>query len=337
METGPAIQLRDHSTTPTFDPTFQSWCARTLKTDGMTSWPVESIEAQPLTPADIILVIDHNDDLFERAQSLRGVTAVRNTRTPGASGSRNSGVEAARGSIVAFLDDDAIASPDWLELLAKAYEQPNVAGVGGSIEPGWPAEAPGWFPEEFNWVVGATYVGWRTTPGPVRNLIGANMSVRRDVWERIGGFKEGFGLVANASKATGNRSQRSSWGEENEFCIRVTQANPQFQWIYEPRAHVRHRVQDNRCTWRYFVSRAREEGIAKADLASAVGRDRALGTERSYATKTLPAGVFKGVRDAIENRNVDGLKRAGAIVVGFSMTTFGFLEGQSRLSKWLRR
>lgn len=298
---------------------------------------VESLERQTLAPAEVILVIDHNDRLFERAKSLKGVVTVRNVGTRGASGSRNSGVAAASGSIVAFLDDDAIAGSDWLEVLAAAYAQPNVAGVGGSIEPGWPAKAPGWFPEEFNWVVGATYVGWRTTTGPVRNLIGANMSVRRDVWERIGGFREGFGLVTSAAEASGARKPRSSWGEENEFCIRVSQAYPQLQWIYEPRACVQHRIQDRRCTWRYFLSRSREEGMAKAHLASAVGRERALGTERSYATKTLPAGVLSGVRDAIANGDIDGLKRAGAIVAGFSMTTIGFLEGRARFSEWLPR
>ena len=291
---------------------------------------VESLQKQTLTPSEIILVIDHNDRLFERAKSLQGVVTVRNSRAQGASGSRNSGVAAASGSVVAFLDDDASADPDWLETLSRVYAQSNVAGVGGSIDPGWPAGAPRWFPEEFKWVVGCTYLGWRTTTGPVRNLIGCNMSVRRDVWERVGGFREGFGLVKSPVSVSWAGKPRSSWGEENEFCIRVSQAYPDLRWIYEPRARVRHRVQSERCTRRYFLSRCREEGFAKAAMVSAVGRVSALGPERSYARRTLPAGVARGLREAIVCRDVDGLKRAGAIIAGFSMTAAGFLEGRAR-------
>lgn len=291
---------------------------------------VESLQKQTVTPSEIILVIDHNDRLFERAKSLQGVVTIRNSRARGASGSRNSGVAAASGSVVAFLDDDAIAYPEWLEMLSSPYAAFDVAGVGGSIDPGWPAEAPGWFPEEFNWVVGCTFLGMPTTTGPVRNLIGANMSVRRDVLEHVGGFREGFGNVKSAVSVSWAGESRVSSCEDTEFCIRVSQAYPDLRWIYEPRARVRHRVPSHRCTWRYFLSRSREEGLAKAVLVSAVGRESALGAERSYARQTLPAGIARGLRDAIVGRDVDGLKRAGAIVAGFSMTAAGFLEGRAR-------
>jgi len=291
---------------------------------------LESLQRQTLTPSDIILVIDHNDCLFERAQSLQGVVIIRNSRARGASGSRNSGVEAARGSVVAFLDDDAIAHADWLEMLLRAYAQPNVAGVGGGIDPDWPAEAPRWFPEEFYWVVGCTYLGMRTTTGPVRNVIGANMSVRRDVWELVGGFKDGFGAVKTAVNTGWAGESRASTGEDTEFCIRVSHACPDLQWIYEPRARVRHRVPRHRCTWRYFLSRSREEGLGKAVMVSAVGRESALAAERSYTRQTLPAGIARGLREAVVSRDVDGLKRAGAIVGGFLMTAEGFLERRAR-------
>lgn len=47
--------------------------------------------------------------------------------------SRNLGIEAAAGEIVAFIDDDAIPEPHWLEELEAAYDSEEVAGVGGVV------------------------------------------------------------------------------------------------------------------------------------------------------------------------------------------------------------
>ena len=291
---------------------------------------LESVHAQSVPPAEIILVIDHNERLLERARSLSGVTTVPNSKTPGASGSRDSGVAVASGSVAAFLDDDAVADPDWLELLLSGYVDPRVAGVGGSIIPEWPLERPAWFPTEFDWVVGCTYRGMPQNTGPVRNLIGANMSVRRDVLDGVGGFKEGYGNVKRQGDASWAGESRASSCEDTELCIRVSHTYPHLRWIYEPRARVRHYVPSHRATWRYYLSRSREEGLAKASLASAVGRESALGTEQSYASQTLPLGVARGLQEAVVHRDVDGLKRAGAILAGLSLTTVGFLEGRVR-------
>jgi len=155
--------------------------------------------------------------------------------------------------------------------------------------------------------------------------------VRRDVLELVGGFREGFGNVKSAASPAGWAGEsRASSCEDTELCIRISQAYPELRWIYEPRARVRHRVPPHRCTWRYYLSRSREEGLAKATLASAVGATSALGPERSYTRRALPAGVAKGVRQAIVDRDVDGLRRAGAIVTGLTATAAGFVEGRIR-------
>src|SRR5439155_542168 len=73
---------------------------------------------------------------------------------------RTTGIDRAdRGDVIAFLDDDAVAEPDWLETMLRAYGDGSVMAVGGRIEPLWAAGRPGWFPPEFDWVVGCTYVG----------------------------------------------------------------------------------------------------------------------------------------------------------------------------------
>ena len=143
---------------------------------------VHSVRAQSRPSAEIILVVDHNPALFERARaSLTNVTVVVNEQASGLSGARNTGVARARGEIIAFLDDDAVAHEDWLKFLVDPYEDPRVAGVGGLTLPRWQTGRPAWLPEEFYWVIGCNYRGMAPSGAPVRNLIGANMSFRRDL------------------------------------------------------------------------------------------------------------------------------------------------------------
>ncbi len=58
---------------------------------------------------------------------------------------------------MAFLDDDTVADSDWLAQLMLGYQDSNVVGVGGLADPIWPSQQPGWFPEEFLWVLGCSH------------------------------------------------------------------------------------------------------------------------------------------------------------------------------------
>jgi GT2 family glycosyltransferase len=110
-----------------------------------------------------------------------------------AGGARNRGIKVAAGEVIAFLDDDAAPEPDRLAHLGAAYHAPRVMGVGGSIVSRWESARPGWVPRAFDWVVGCTYRGMPETAAPVRNLIGCNMSFRREVFEAVGGDRRRAG------------------------------------------------------------------------------------------------------------------------------------------------
>lgn len=93
---------------------------------------VASVGRQTRRALETIVVIDHDSELLERAgATLRHVRVMESAGERGLSGARNTGVMAAHGEIVAFLDDDAVADNTWLEELARAYDDPNVVGAGG--------------------------------------------------------------------------------------------------------------------------------------------------------------------------------------------------------------
>lgn len=280
---------------------------------------IESLRKQTVPAGEIVVVIDHNDALLDRLKARHtgpnsNIKLVPNSSTRGLSGARNSGVVAASGEIIAFIDDDALAAPDWLEHLTAGYT-PSVMGVGGPVEPFWLSGRPAWFPEEFDWVVGCTFRGMPEDTAYVGKLIGCNMSFRREVFESIGGFRSDIGRIGSKPIA----------GEETEFSIRLRQRQPDTKLVYEPRAKVKHRVPAARARWSYFRSRAYYEGVSKALVSAMVGTADGLATERTYTTRTLPMGVLRGLRDLVK-LDLSGLSRAATIVAGFAITVYGYVQ-----------
>ena len=276
---------------------------------------IAALETQSHPFHSLIIVCDHSEALYAVLKSEFPATKIlKNCFEKGLSGARNTGIVHARGDVVAFLDDDAAAEPDWLEKIAAAYADPDVMAVGGYIEPAWANGRPAWFPREFNWVVGCSYRGLPLTRYQVRNLIGCNMSVRRSVLQMTGGFRSDLGR--NGENAAGC--------EETEFFIRIKKKLPTQQVVYEPAARVRHHVPASRSTWRYFFARCRAEGKSKAAVVRLVGRQTGLSSESGYATRILPAGVLRNLGDVMRG-DPAGLARAFAILAGLTLTTAAYL------------
>lgn len=287
---------------------------------------VDSIERQSIPPLETIVVIDHNDELGERARARfpdDRVTVVDNREEQGLSHARNTGVGVAGGEVVAFLDDDAAAVPGWLEEIGRAYAgSADIVGVGGAIEPRWLAGRPKTFPAEFDWVVGCTYRGHPTARTPVRNLIGANMSFRRELFDEVGGFRSDIGRVGT----------RPVGCEETEFCLRVARARPDGVILYEPAAAVVHSVPPARGTWGYFVRRCFGEGISKAFVASLAGRADALRTERGYVARTIVRGVGTSAAAAARGDAAAG-GRAARMILGVGAAAAGYAYALAKTAR----
>lgn len=277
---------------------------------------VRSVLGQDARPAAVVVAVDHNPALAARVRGALPEARVVLAEGPhrGASATRNAGAALADGDLVAFLDDDEVAGPDWLGRLLEPFDDPAVVGTGGRYAPVWQAGRPGWFPDEFGWAVGSAYTGMPTRRTPVRNVWSGNMAVRTAAFARVGGFRAGFGKTGGTSRP-----------EDTDLCIRVAHATGG-HWVYVPDAVIDHDVPADRSTFGFFLRRCFAEGRGKVELARALRADAApdlldgdasaegvtgdpLDAERGYLTRTLPAGVLRHVR-------AGGLGRAGAIVAG---------------------
>jgi glycosyltransferase involved in cell wall biosynthesis len=296
------------------DTTVVICCYSLARWDDLSA-SIHSVLSQAPAPAEILVVVDHNQALLERvAGAFPEVTLIASEEAPGLSGARNTALRHVTTPLVAFLDDDAAAAPGWLEALTAPYADDRVLGVGGRLDPDWDAGRPPWFPREFDWVVGCTYLGSRDDAGPIRNPIGANMSFRTDAIRAAGGFSSALGRVGT----------RPLGCEETEASIRMSQAAPEGVFWYAPQAIVRHRVRDERATWSYFRARCVAEGRSKASVRRLTRRR--LDAESAYATRVLPRGVARNLRLWIAGDR-GALPRAAAVVGGLALTTAGYLTG----------
>lgn len=218
---------------------------------------VASLTRQTLPARDFeIIVVDNNSTdgsaavLNELARELRGRLRVIVESSPGLSNARNRALAEAKSPIVAFIDADAVAEPNWLAaLLAVFDDSPDAAVVGGPVRVQWDHPRPRWWEHRLDEALNAWDAGDEhavlTYP---RYPYGTNFAVRAEPVRKAGAFRTTLGRKGRALLA----------GEEGELCVRIEQAD--WRIYYVPGAIVHHRTAAARLSRRYILRRAFHHG-----------------------------------------------------------------------------
>jgi glucosyl-dolichyl phosphate glucuronosyltransferase len=190
---------------------------------------------------------------------------------PGKSYALNSGVQEARGEILAFMDDDVTVEPTWLQELTAALEGGEWVGAGGRILPEKDFSLPRWLaldgPYAMSGILALFELG--DTPGKLElPPYGTNMAFRKEMFEKYGGFRTDLGPTPGSEIRN----------EDTEFGRRVMTAGEQLR--YEPTAVVYHEVPRNRLRKEYFLQWWFDYG--RAEVRVKIRRPDVWGIPRHY-------------------------------------------------------
>lgn len=249
---------------------------------------LESLKAQTYPYIDVIFVGEREPDLCEQVreyaqqQGMPNVITLFNDGEPGLSAARNVAVREARGELIAFLDDDVVAFPDWAEAMVSAFQETDAIGLTGPALPLWEDPSMAWLPEELYWIISCTaWSGWDRVR-EVRNAWGMNMAFKMEAFKIAGLFHNDTGY------------HRGPMAEDNEFSLRV-RAQTGKRIVYIPSAKVWHRVHPYRLTWSFIRERAYWIGRSRRNLLRlyATPSEDMLSAERVLARRILTHRIPK--------------------------------------------
>jgi GT2 family glycosyltransferase len=206
-----------------------------------------------------LLIVD-NDSTDDTREVARAIVARHPGRarlavepTLGLSVARNLGVRLARGGWIAFLDDDAVPAPGWLEAYDRVLADPATGAAGGPVDPDFRGTPPAWFEPVY-----LPYVSAWDRGGEPHRLYhneyprGANMAFRRDALARVGDFDVRLGRRGGSLRSC----------EEIELSLRLERSGAAI--LYAPEARVRHRVEADRLTRAWMLARFAAQGFSEA-------------------------------------------------------------------------
>lgn len=208
---------------------------------------------------EVLIANNARDDAL--GQAIDGVIAgyadlaparfrrVRET-LPGKCRAQNRAIADSKGAILAFFDDDVEVTPDWLEVTGRFFrDKPEYDVMQG------PILMPPEFRQDQEFLRAheryrtINFIQYPGNPSEIYTLTGANMAMRREVFDRVGLFNEALGPGC------------SGISEDVEFARRVIKNGMRIG--YEPAAGVIHEVDRSRLSEEFFRKRHEQQGRSR--------------------------------------------------------------------------
>lgn len=275
---------------------------------------IDSCIAQDLDPSEFeIIVVDNSPDHLAAGQFGEPYQKHENLtylieKTPGLSNARNVAARLSKAEIVAYLDDDAIAKPDWLRGLLQAYDAfgPSVMVAGGKISPIWDVPRPAWLGDSKLGYV--SVVDWGGSARVIKRdewIAGANISFRREALLEAGGFDTALGRKGPETSLLSN--------EETDVLKKLTEKGGLV--LYVPEAEVDHLVDRRRLEQEWFRRRSAWQAVSDSLNDPSIGDRAAEAGEnaRGYLLRQPPryrsvAGLSRDHEDPEEfNHQLDAI------------------------------
>lgn len=201
--------------------------------------------------------------------------------TTGLSQARNRGWKAARGEYVAYLDDDAIASKDWLKNILDVFEKTEIklGCVGGKIEPIWELPRPSWLYKELEVLL--TILDYSDNPKILdmnQNLFGTNIAFLKQILKDAGGFNTAFG-----------RKGKSLISGEEALLQEIIRSSG-YKVLYDPNIFVQHHILKSRLNKKWFIKRSYCEGVSNALI------------EIYKTNPSKPAKIWRAIKEILSFR-----------------------------------
>ena len=260
---------------------------------------LDTIAKSRTTLAWEVVVVDNNS-----TDHTRSVVASRQANYPvslrylseprqGNSFGLNTGIASTHATIVAFTDDDVRVAEEWLqEGCAPMLSNPSIDYTGGPVRPIWEAPPPPWVDQRRSDLWGTLAI---LDYGPTsfvfeehrRVPLGANMAVRRTLFDRVGNFDTDLGRVRNSLRGQA----------QAEFFCRLRNAGA--RGAYVPAMAVEHHVPASRLTRSYFRRWWFMKGVGRQRLEQ-IHPTTELGVDLSQVPKIagIPRYIYgSAVRD----------------------------------------
>lgn len=256
---------------------------------------IDSLLTQDFSGTYEVLVIDNASTdrtreivQLHQGQSRQNHAHLRYAYEPilGLSTARNTGATLARSPILAYLDDDAIASSTWLQTIWNAYQQwDNLAIAGGKVTLLWQDLAPpNWLSAGLSANLGAYDLGnqilWIDRPGQTPR--GLNYSIRRSFLEQVGGFDRTLGRIG------------SNLLSNEELHMTELALAQGWQVAYLPDAQVAHHVAPDRLSPQWFLRRGWWQGISECSREQLAGQSGL--PQLSRGTERLLRGIYRSLQ-----------------------------------------